>query len=177
MFSKNLEKTEKSTQLLINASQNKIKSYENVAIKGTARTSMWKSALPWFMDHILIGSGLDTIKYYYPKYRRPEYGKLEGGHNYTPDRLHNEYLNTLATKGLLGFVIHYIVFIGFIFASLILYIHDESVKNRFLIIGLLGGALVYLGQVLFNFGVVATLVYFYLFLGLAYGLRTNEKTI
>ena len=162
--------------MLVKQAQNKINSYKSIAIQGSARTSMWKSSVPWFLDHFLIGTGLDTIKYYYPKYRRPEYGKLEGGHNYTPDRLHNEYLNTLATKGIIGFTTYYVIFLGFIFSSLIFYIHNESVKNRFLIIGLLGGALVYLGQVLFNFGVVATLVFFYLFLSLSYGLKSNEKT-
>ena len=100
------------TNVLIKQATSKINSYKNVAIEGTARTSMWKSAFPWIKDHPIIGSGLDTIRFYYPKYRRPEYGKLEGGHNYTPDRLHNEYLNTLATKGAIGFITHYALLIA-----------------------------------------------------------------
>ena len=82
----------------------------------------------------------------YPIYRRPEYGKLEGGHNYTPDRLHNEYLNTLATKGILGFIAYYILFIG---GSGLLILKEirrnSSSSNQFIIIGSLGGAFVYLG--------------------------------
>ena len=135
--------------------------------KEPARTSMWKSSLPWIKDHIVIGSGLDTIKYMYPKYRRPEYGILEGGHNYTPDRLHNEYLNTLATKGFLGFVVYYIGLIGGWFWIILNGFYKQSDNpNRYFLSGAMAGVLVYLGQVLFNFGVVATLVLFYVLMGI-----------
>ncbi|MEC8678799.1 MAG: O-antigen ligase family protein, partial [Candidatus Margulisiibacteriota bacterium] len=167
--------TYSSSELLIKQASSKISSYSNVAIEGTARTSMWKSSFPWIKDHLLIGSGLDTIKYLYPKYRRPEYGKLEGGHNFTPDRLHNEYLNVLATKGVVGFIIYYLVFIGGNFLALLLFSHKSNKPNQYLILGLIGSALVYLGQVMFNFGVVATLVYFFIFIGLAVNLKLNYE--
>ena len=160
---------------LIQQASDKINSFQNIAIEGSARTSMWKSSFPWIRDNALFGTGLDTIKFYFPKYRRPEYGKLEGGHNFTPDRLHNEYLNTLATKGVLGFVSFYIVFIGGTIISLLLFIKKDATPQQFLIVGLIGGSLVYLGQVLFNFGVVATLIYFYLFLSLGVGIKTNNE--
>ena len=135
---------------------------------------MWKSAFPWIKDQPILGPDW-TIKYYYPKYRRPEYGKLEGGHNFTPDRLHNEYLNTLATKGILGFIIHYIVFIGGTTLMLLTFSNKTSQANQYLIVGLIGGAFVYLGQVMFNFGVVATLVYFYIFIGLGMAIKNNHE--
>ena len=80
--------------------------------KSNARIYMWLSVPPWIMDYPLFGSGPDTIRYLYPKYRHPEYGIHEGGHNFTPDRLHNEYLNTLVTKGIVGFTIKYIFFLA-----------------------------------------------------------------
>ncbi|MBL6722933.1 MAG: O-antigen ligase family protein [Candidatus Margulisbacteria bacterium] len=160
---------------LIGQASEKIKSFNNVAIEGTARTSMWKSAFPWISDHPFLGTGLDTIKYYFPKYRRSEYGRLEGGHNYTPDRLHNEYLNTLATKGIFGFIIHYILFIGGTMISLLLFLKKaQATSHQFIVIGLIGGALVYLGQVLFNFGVVATMTYFFIFLGLGASIKHHH---
>ena len=161
---------------LISQANHKINSYQNIAIEGSARSSMWKSAIPWTLDHPILGTGLDTIKYYFPNYRRSEYGKLEGGHNFTPDRLHNEYLNTLATKGIVGFITYYILFVGTTIFSLLLFIKKTSSIHQFMIIGLMGGALVYLGQVLFNFGVVATLIYFFLFLGLSISIKTNHET-
>jgi hypothetical protein len=169
-----LQTTDKKESHLIKEANKKINSFNKVAIEGTARTSMWKSAIPWTRDHIILGSGLDTIKYYYPKYRRPEYGKLEGGHNYTPDRLHNEYLNTLSTKGVLGFISLYILFVGGTFIYLLNHIYHHTSSSQYLITGLISGSLVYLGQVLFNFGVVATLIYFFLFMGLSIGLSLNH---
>ena len=163
-----------SNQLIKQAAQ-KINSYNNIAIKGSARTSMWKSAFPWIKDQPIFGSGLDTIKFYYPKYRRPEYGKLEGGHNFTPDRLHNEYLNTLASKGIIGFVTYYILFIGGTTLALLSFTNKTSGANQYLIIGLIGSSFVYLGQIMFNFGVVATLVYFYIFIGLAMSIKNNHE--
>ena len=160
---------DKSTSSLTALSnvQDKVSSYEDVAIKGTARTSMWKSSVGWIKDFWLIGSGPDTIKYMYPKYRRADYGILEGGHNFTPDRLHNEYLNTIATRGVVGFVIYYgLVIIGWC----VLIVKGEYLLRRnpyrYVLLGVFSGAVVYLGQVLFNFGVVATLFLFYVYLGL-----------
>ncbi|RAP33042.1 hypothetical protein DID77_03685 [Candidatus Marinamargulisbacteria bacterium SCGC AG-439-L15] len=154
----------------------KIGSYKNVALEGTARTSMWKSSVPWTKDYWLIGSGLDTIKFIYPKYRRPDYGILEGGHHFTPDRLHNEYLNTLATKGIFGFVAYYLVFI---LSWLLLLLYTlYKYKNHpatYLIFSLIAGSLVYFGQVLFNFGVVATLFLLYVEMGLAIAILTISK--
>ena len=123
-----------------------------------------------------MGTGLDTVKYMYPIYRRPEYGKLEGGHNYTPDRLHNEYLNTLTTKGIFGFIAYYIIFIGGSGILLLKGIHKHSNSpNQYLILGTLGGAFIYLGQVLFNFGVVATLALFFILISISIGYHNNTK--
>lgn len=165
-----------NSKILVQQASKKINSFQSIAIEGSARSSMWKSSFPWIKDYIFLGSGLDTIKFYYPKYRRPEYGKLEGGHNYTPDRLHNEYLNTLATKGIVGFITYYLIFIGGSFISLLLFIKNKSNQHQFLIVGLIGGGLVYLGQVLFNFGVVATLTYFFIFISLGIALKANNET-
>jgi hypothetical protein len=150
---------------------------------GNARVAMWKGSLPWIKDHFFIGSGLDTVKYMFPLYRRPEYGILEGGHHLTPDRLHNEYINTLATKGVVGFILYYGVVIGFSFYFILTWIF----KNRhnpylYCVIGTSTGALLYLVQVLFNFGVVATLTLFYLLLCFSIAMsyhkdfRSEEKT-
>ncbi|MCP4049494.1 MAG: O-antigen ligase family protein [bacterium] len=147
--------------------QGRLVSYANIAIAGSARTSMWKSSFPWIRDYWLLGSGPDTVKYMYPKYRRSEYGILEGGHNYTPDRLHNEYLNTLATRGILGFVSYYLIFItGWYLLVLSGLIELNFNRYSYIAIGIVTGASIYLGQVFFNFGVVATLVLFYSFMGI-----------
>lgn len=145
----------------------KVTSYAVVAIQGTARSSMWKSAIPWIKDYWMFGTGPDTIKFMYPKYRRVDYGILEGGHNFTPDRLHNEYLNTLATRGVVGFLIYYCgVIVGWFGLALMVLHKISNSPYRFIVMGLVAGVIIYLGQVLFNFGVVATLTLFYVQMGL-----------
>lgn len=156
--------------------QKRLSTYSNDAKNGTARTSMWLSSIPWIKDYWIVGSGLDTIKYIYPDYRRPEYGILEGGHNFTPDRLHNEYLNTLASKGVFNFIIYYILLIGGIYYLGLKHIFkSKNASIRHIQTGLLAGALIYLIQVLFNFGVVATLVLFYAYLGLSRAVGSIEE--
>ena len=154
----------------------KINSFQSIAIEGSARTSMWKSSLPWIADHWLLGSGLDTVKYMYPTYRRADYGPLEGGHEFTPDRLHNEYLNTLSTKGIVGFVVYYGLVIFGLFYTVLTRIQSQSRSSYSIIsMALLSGGLVYLVQVLFNFGVVATLFLFYVLMGLSYSSVDNHE--
>ncbi|RAP33082.1 hypothetical protein DID75_03165 [Candidatus Marinamargulisbacteria bacterium SCGC AG-410-N11] len=134
----------------------------------SARISMWKSAIPWFLDYPILGSGLDTVKLLYPVYRRPEYGILEGGHNYTPDRLHNEYLNTLVTKGIIGFIAFYFGLMGiWYFLSIKGFSKNNTHPLSNLLIGFMSSCAIYLIQVLFNFGVVATLVLFFAVMGLS----------
>ena len=149
----------------------KIAAFQKEALGKSARKSMWRSSIPWIEDYVVVGSGLDTVKYMYPHYREPEYGILEGGHNFTPDRLHNEYLNTLATKGILGFIAFYGMFVlGWVLLIARGLFQTPNKPEHYLLLGLTAAAFVYLAQVLFNFGVVATLYLFYMSIGL--GLAT-----
>jgi O-antigen ligase len=155
----------------ISNAQHKMTTYSVDAIKGSARTSMWKSSFPWIKDYWLIGSGLDTVKYMYPDYRRSEYGILEGGHNFTPDRLHNEYLNNLATRGVLASLVYYLgIIVGWYLIVVRGYFRFGNNPYRYLLAGCVTGATIYLGQVMFNFGVVATMVLFYVLMGLGWAL-------
>lgn len=155
----------------ISNAQHKMTTYSVDAIQGSARTSMWKSSFPWIKDYWLIGSGLDTVKYMYPDYRRSEYGILEGGHNFTPDRLHNEYLNNLATRGVLASLVYYLgIIVGWYLIVVRGYFRFGNNPYRYLLAGCVTGATIYLGQVMFNFGVVATMVLFYVLMGLGWAL-------
>jgi O-antigen ligase len=123
----------------------------------------------WLKEHPLVGTGPGTIKVFFPKYRRPEYGRLEGGHNFTPDKLHNDYINLIATNGLIGFTVYYLLFLPFCFFIFHRYLieENESEFSKLIAIGAMSGMMVYLGQVMFNFGVVATRVLFYELLAIA----------
>ncbi len=166
-FSELLHHKETAGANVVENAQKRVASYGEVGIKGTAWTSMWKSALPWIKDHWWLGTGPDTVKFMYPAYRRPEYGILEGGHNFTPDRLHNEYINTLATRGVPAFIVYYgIYMVGWYILMIWGAFKHRHNDYFYLIAGLIAGVTVYLGQVMFNFGVVATLTLLYIQMGI-----------
>jgi len=161
----------------------KVKSYSSEAIgEKSARVSMWKSGITWGLDNPILGTGVDTIKEKYPSYRRIEYARREGGHNLTPDRLHNEYVNTFAATGFLGLIGRYLLVIGFYAYMIVSYLYKNKNKPSFyLIAATFAGFIFYQGQVLFNFGVVATssITYMLMGLGLAigyYGFGNNLST-
>jgi len=159
----NLQQTAKS----------KVGSYAHEATGSySPRISMWLSGIRWGLENPLLGTGPDTIKEMYPFYRRVEYARREGGHNLTPDRLHNEYVNTFATTGFLGLIARYILVFGIYGYLIIGYLFKNLKKpSYYLILSTFCGVLFYQGQVLFNFGVVATasLNYQLMGLGLAIG--------
>tara|TARA_B100000427_G_scaffold184528_1_gene153432 strand:+ start:1825 stop:4221 length:2397 start_codon:yes stop_codon:yes gene_type:complete len=142
-----------------------------------ARLFMWLSVPAWVLDNPLFGSGPDTIRHLYPLYRHPKYGIHEGGHNFTPDRLHNEYLNTLSTNGIIGFIIKYIFLYGAWYLIMIkLFIKYAHTQKRYILAGIIVAPSIYLVQVLFNFGVVATLFLFYFLLGIGLSFVNDEYT-
>jgi putative inorganic carbon (HCO3(-)) transporter len=165
VFENSFGQTQKQLNVLATA-KGKIASYAT-ATEGNARMSMWKSGITWGLDNPILGSGVDTIKEVYPSYRRVEYARREGGHNLTPDRLHNEYVNTFATTGFLGIVGRYLLVIGFYVYMIIGYMYKNRNKPSLsLIAATFVGFIFYQGQVLFNFGVVATASFDYMLMGL-----------
>jgi O-antigen ligase len=166
-------------------------SYSSDFKTGSARTAMWQSAIglsvknlkdpnfkAWIKEYPLLGTGPGTIKAFFPKFRRPDYGRLEGGHNFTPDKLHNDYLDTIATHGLIGFAVYFVLFIPLCGYLAIKHISEHpGHPANLLIVGLSAGVIVYLGQTMFNFGVVATKVLYYELLALAVALVLNHKNL
>lgn len=146
----------------------KAKSYEGDFQKGTARSSMWLTALAAWKDHPVFGVGPGMVKEIYPKYRRADYGRLEGGHNFTPDQFHNDYVSMLTTRGIVGFVVYFIWFMPLCLYLMLNKIRQEGMQaGNYILAGLFAGLFIHLGQTIFNFGVVATRILFYEFLCLA----------
>lgn len=64
------------------------------------RRLIYEAALRIFIDHPLVGSGVDTFQLAFQQHRAPEYWAHEWGA--TPQRAHDEFLQLLATQGALG---------------------------------------------------------------------------
>jgi len=123
----------------------------------------------------VLGTGPDTVKEFYPVYRRPDYGRMEGGHNLTPDRVHNEYFNMLITTGFSGFIVNYLwIMVAYVLIIIKALKKYYNTPYFFIILGAFTGALIYEGQVFFNFGVVATKFLFYFLMGLTIAINTHD---
>ncbi len=66
-----------------------------------SRLVMWSVMGQYIHDFPLLGSGPETFQFAFQKYAPAQLHKLED-FNDIPDRAHNEILDTLATRGILG---------------------------------------------------------------------------
>ena len=65
-----------------------------------SRRFLWAAGWQMFLDHPIVGHGLDTFQLAFAAKRTPEYWAVEW--NATPARRSNEFIQILATQGLLG---------------------------------------------------------------------------
>lgn len=130
------------------------------------RVSWWLSSLDMVSDRPLLGFGLATFRDAFNQYRRRDFATQAPGEMQdliTPEAAHNEYLNTAVTQGILGL---------FLFLAMIYLAfrplpgrRKTDIKNNLSSLAFRGAIIVYLVQVFFNFGVIATLGLFYILLG------------
>ncbi|TSC66761.1 MAG: Uncharacterized protein CEO21_34 [Microgenomates group bacterium Gr01-1014_80] len=122
---------------------------------------VWKGALDIFKHYPLFGSGVETFAYSYYQFRPAEHN-LTSEWDYLYNKAHNEFLNYLATTGIVGFGTYSIIIITFI--TIILRKH----RTNLLLIALLASYISYLVQNFFSFSVVMIALFFYLFPAMAF---------
>ena len=66
------------------------------------RAYTWLSALEMAKDSPILGTGPGSFKLVYPAYRRPQIFYIENAHNNETQHAENEYLEQLATGGVIG---------------------------------------------------------------------------
>ncbi|TSC63692.1 MAG: Uncharacterized protein G01um101493_362, partial [Microgenomates group bacterium Gr01-1014_93] len=80
---------------------------------GQIRLIVWQGALDIFKAYPIFGSGVETFAYSYYQFR-PAVHNLTSEWDFLYNKAHNEFLNYLATTGLVGFGSYSIIFITFI---------------------------------------------------------------
>lgn len=78
---------------------------------GKIRLFVWQGAIQIFLHNPLFGTGVETFAYAYYQYR-PAGHNLTSEWDYLYNKAHNEYLNYLATTGIIGLAT-YMVMIGY----------------------------------------------------------------
>lgn len=128
---------------------------ENITLDNIAsnRFTIWNESLPIIKDNWLVGVGLDNFGIAYNQY----YG------NTLTDKVHNVYLQILATNGIIGFI-------PYMLWLLVILICGLKIKNEKILI-LLIPFIGYVFQALFNISVVDVAPIFYMLSGMIVGVK------
>lgn len=138
---------------------------------GKIRLIVWQGALEIFKHYPIFGSGVETFAYAYYQHR-PASHNLVSEWDFLYNKAHNEFLNYLATTGLMGLLSYIIIVITFIIVIL-----KKQKSNNLLIYSLLASYISYLVQNFFGFSVVITALFFYLFPALAFITSDSVQSI
>ncbi len=144
------------------------------------REAIWGFTALMIKDHPLLGSGLGTFKYNSLSYQAKFFDQGENRSLYPygiADKVHNEYLQLGAEIGILGLGIFlWLIITCFNYGIKLLKRLKDKYKQG-IIIGLMGGVVAVLIDAIFGFPLhlPATLVLFWLFIGLIVSLNHSEN--
>lgn len=136
------------------------------------RLEYWKYGLEAVKKSPLFGYGLDAQRNALAPHYKKEWA-IHSSVNTVPHRAHNLFLDILLTTGLFG-LIGYVVLL-YLFFSEAIKIWKKNKEFSFLSLCLLVGVSGYLVSLFVNFAVVATQVYFWLFMALILVIANYEK--
>ncbi len=158
----------------------------NITDSGNIRRIVWKGAIDVWKANPIFGTGVETFGLAYYQHRPPEHN-LTSEWDYLYNKAHNEYLNYLATTGIVGlgtYVLLIGVFLFYIIKLLygsidillnnnttIKQYNNEYQKNAsliLLIIGLTAGYITILVTNFFGFSVVIMNLFLFLIPGFVY---------
>lgn len=150
---------------------------------GKIRLIVWRGAVNIFKHYPVFGSGVETFAYAYYSFRPAEHN-LVSEWDFLYNKAHNEFLNYLATTGLLGFASYLAIILTFIAWSIKQVLESsrkslESSKNlldsQLLTLVILSAYITYLIQNIFGFSVVMIALFFYLFPAIAFIVTDSTK--
>jgi tetratricopeptide (TPR) repeat protein len=142
------------------------------------RLYVWTGAINAWKDNPIFGTGVETFAYAYYKYK-PAGQNLTSEWNYLYNKAHNEYLNYLATTGIVGFG----TYLGMVFVFLWLFVKyylSTIKKNVFdanhlvLNIALISSYISILITDFFGFSVVITNIYLFMIPAFVFVLTQQE---
>lgn len=133
----------------------------NITGSGQIRLIVWRGAIEIFKSNPIFGTGVETFAYAYYKYRPVEHN-LTSEWDYLYNKAHNEYLNYLATTGIVG-LLTYLSFIGlFLFASFRYFMSQKTLTKILIPASLTAGFISIIVSNFFGFSVVILNLYLFL---------------
>ncbi|MBN1263700.1 MAG: O-antigen ligase family protein [Candidatus Pacebacteria bacterium] len=145
------------------------------------RKIVWQGSIDIWRHYPLLGSGVETFAYSYYNFRPLEHN-LVSEWDFLYNKAHNEYLNFLATTGIIGLSSYLFLILSFLFRELKAIWGSLSNKNNskdsnppsIIRLSLLAGFFSLLITNFFGFSVVATGLIFFLFPGFSFILSQPE---
>lgn len=134
------------------------------------RKTVWLGAIKVFQDHPILGTGPETFAYSY-YWHQPQSHNLLSEWDFLYNKAHNEYLNFLATSGIVG-LLAYLTLMG---VSLKLFWKSRQKKLNLLVWALGAGYLTILITNFFGFSVVATNLLFFLMPAFVFTLQQKQS--
>jgi len=147
---------------------------------GEIRNIVWKGAIEVWKHYPLFGSGVETFAYSYYQFRPAEHNLISEW-DFLYNKAHNEYLNFLATTGLVGlgsyllFILVFTIWFLKIPKSGLDQLEIRSIRN-FLLPALFAGWASILITNFFGFSVVPVALLFFLYPGFAFMLTQEEQS-
>jgi O-antigen ligase len=132
-----------------------------------ARHFIWRAAWRIFLEHPLLGCGLDAFALAFQQHREPAYWMLEW--DTTPYRAHSDVLHVLATQGLLGTGALVVMAVGIVTAGLRVW-RLAQLGDRPLVLAVFASLAAFWVQGLLGFTVTATGALFFSLAGVMAGI-------
>jgi O-antigen ligase/Tfp pilus assembly protein PilF len=144
------------------------------------REAIWGFTALMIKDHSILGSGLGTFKYNSLSYQAKFFDQGENRRLYPygiADKVHNEYLQLWVELGIIGLGIFLWLIITYFNYGIKLLKRLKDEYKQGIVIGLMGGVVAVLIDAIFGFPLhlPATLVLFWLFIGLIVSLNHSEN--
>ena len=137
-----------------------------------SRFYIWLGGLAIFLSRPFLGVGPDVLRVASPPFKDLRYSLIEPMNN--PDRMHNQYLDELIMRGAIGFLIYMWMLVTFFLSSFKAWKKATDPYWRAMIAGIGVGVLAYLGQNIVAFGVLPTILYFWVMMALNVSLSQME---
>lgn len=129
-----------------------------------SRFYIWLGGLAIFLAYPILGVGPDVLRIASPPFKDLRYSLIEPMNN--PDRMHNQYLDELIMRGAIGFLVYMWMLVTFFVSSFKTWKTSLDPYWKAMIAGIAVGVLAFLGQNLVAFGVIPTILYFWMLMAL-----------
>lgn len=136
---------------------------------GKIRLVVWRGAIELFKKHPILGTGVETFAYSYYTVRPQEHNLLSEW-DFLYNKAHNEYLNYLATTGIVGLGTYILMIVWFIAYTIRFLIKKSNTTDMktLLVLALLSAYITILVSNFFGFSVVIMNLFLFFIPALAY---------